>query len=56
VVDLSGFEATAFRSVYAVVLKRSDPNPMELQSDDEKIAEKRPTKKRTKNGRGQIES
>ena len=36
--DLSGFERPVTRSVYAVVLKKGDPNPMEPQSDDEKIA------------------
>ncbi|GAC1638468.1 MAG: S41 family peptidase [Candidatus Acidiferrum sp.] len=36
--DLSGFQRPVTRSVYAVVLKKGDPNPMEPQSDDEKVA------------------
>ena len=36
--DLSGFQRPVTRSVYAVVLKKGDPNPVEPQSDDEKIA------------------
>jgi len=36
--DLSGFQRPVTRSVYAIVLKKGDPNPMEPQSDDEKIA------------------
>jgi len=44
--DLSGFQRPLSRSVYAVVLKKSDPNPMEPQSDDEKIAEKKADEKK----------
>ena len=36
--DLSGFQRPVTRSIYAVVLKKGDPNPVEPQSDDEKIA------------------
>src|SRR5204863_3848304 len=36
--DLSGFQRPVTRSVYAVVLKKGDPNPGEPQSDDEKVA------------------
>ncbi|HLZ12871.1 MAG TPA: PDZ domain-containing protein [Candidatus Acidoferrum sp.] len=36
--DLSGFQRPVTRSVYAVVLKKGEPNPMEPQSDDEKVA------------------
>ncbi len=36
--DLSGFQRPVTRSVYAVVLKKGDPNPVDPQSDDEKIA------------------
>jgi len=36
--DLSGFQRPVTRSVYAIVLKKGDPNPMEPQSDDEKVA------------------
>jgi len=36
--DLSGFQRPVTRSVYAMVLKKGDPNPVEPQSDDEKIA------------------
>lgn len=35
--DLSGFQRPVSRSVYAVVLKKGDANPIEPQSDDEKI-------------------
>lgn len=36
--DLSGFQRPVTRNVYAVVLKKGDPNPVEPQSDDEKVA------------------
>lgn len=36
--DLSSFQHPVTRSVYAVVLKKGDPNPVEPQSDEEKIA------------------
>jgi tricorn protease len=45
--DLSGFQRPVSRSVYAVVLKKSDPNPVEPQSDDEKIAEKKAEEKKS---------
>ena len=37
--DLSSFQHPLTRSVYAVVLKKGDPNPVEPQSDEEKIAQ-----------------
>ena len=37
--DLSSFQHPLTRSVYAVVLKKGDPNPVEPQSDEEKISE-----------------
>ncbi len=36
--DLSGFQRPVTRSVYGIVLKKGDPNPVEPQSDDEKVA------------------
>ena len=36
--DLSSFQHPLTRSVYAVVLKKSDPNPIEPESDEEKVA------------------
>lgn len=36
--DLSSFQHPLTRSVYAVVLKKGDPSPVEPQSDEEKIA------------------
>jgi len=39
--DLSGFQRPVSRSIYAVVLKKTDPNPVEPQSDDEKIGDKK---------------
>jgi tricorn protease len=36
--DLSSFQHPLIRNVYAVVLKKGDPNPVEPQSDEEKIA------------------
>jgi tricorn protease len=36
--DLSSYQRPLTRSVYAVVLKKGDPNPVEPQSDEEKIA------------------
>ena len=44
--DLSGFQRPVSRSVYAVVLKKTDANPMEPQSDDEKLAEKKAEEKK----------
>ncbi len=35
--DLSSFQHPVTRSVYAVVLKKGDPNPVEPQSDEEKV-------------------
>lgn len=43
--DLSGFQRPVSRSVYAIVLKKTDANPVEPQSDDEKIAEKKDEEK-----------
>ena len=39
--DLSGFQRPVSRSIYAVVLKKTDPNPVEPQSDDEKVGDKK---------------
>jgi len=36
--DLSSFQHPLTRSIYAVVLKKGDPNPVEPQSDEEKVA------------------
>jgi tricorn protease len=36
--DLSSFQHPLTRSVYAVVLKKGDPNPIEPESDEEKVA------------------
>jgi tricorn protease len=44
--DLSGFQRPVSRSVYAIVLKKTDANPMEPQSDDEKLAEKKAEEKK----------
>jgi tricorn protease len=44
--DLSGFQRPVSRSVYAVVLKKTDANPVEPQSDDEKVAEKKAEEKK----------
>jgi tricorn protease len=35
--DLSSYQHPLTRSVYAVVLKKGDPNPVEPQSDEEKV-------------------
>src|SRR5208337_1756770 len=43
--DLSGFQRPVSRSVYAVVLKKTDANPVEPQSDDEKVGEKKDEEK-----------
>jgi len=45
--DLSSFQHPLTRSVYAVVLKKGDPNPVEPQSDEEKLA--KPDEKNDKN-------
>ena len=44
--DLSGFQRPVSRNVYGVVLKKTDANPMEPQSDDEKAAEKKADEKK----------
>ena len=44
--DLSGFQRPVSRSVYAIVLKKTDANPMEPQSDDEKLPEKKAEEKK----------
>jgi len=36
--DLSSYQHPLTRNVYAVVLKKGDPNPVEPQSDEEKVA------------------
>ncbi len=36
--DLSSFQHPVLRSIYAVVLKKGDPSPVEPQSDEEKAA------------------
>jgi tricorn protease len=36
--DLSSFQHPVLRSVYAVVLKKGEPSPVEPQSDEEKVA------------------
>ncbi len=36
--DLSSFQHPVSRNVYAVVLKKGDPSPVEPQSDEEKVA------------------
>jgi tricorn protease len=38
--DLSSFQHPLTRSIYAVVLKKGDPNPVEPQSDEEKVVAK----------------
>ena len=35
--DLSSFQHPHLRNIYAVVLKKGDPNPLEPQSDEEKV-------------------
>ena len=38
--DLSSFQHPVTRNIYGVVLKKGDPNPVEPQSDEEKVAGK----------------
>ncbi|MEO8647581.1 MAG: PDZ domain-containing protein [Acidobacteriota bacterium] len=40
--DMSSFPFQTSRSVYALVLKRTDPSPLSPESDEEKIAEPKP--------------
>ncbi len=40
--DMSSFPFTTTRSVYAVVLKKTDPSPLSPESDEEKIADAKP--------------
>jgi len=46
--DLSSYQHPVTRSIYAVVLKKSDPNPVEPQSDEEKVADKEKDKDKEK--------
>jgi len=39
--DLSSFQHPVLRSVYAVVLKKGDPNPVAPESDEEKVKEEK---------------
>jgi tricorn protease len=39
--DLSSFQHPVLRSIYAAVLKKGDPSPVEPQSDEEKAAEEK---------------
>jgi len=39
--DLSSFQHPVLRSVYAAVLKKGDPSPVEPQSDEEKAADEK---------------
>jgi tricorn protease len=39
--DLSSFQHPVLRNVYAVVLKKGDPSPVEPQSDEEKAADEK---------------
>jgi tricorn protease len=39
--DMSGYQRPVSRNVYAVVLKKTDANPVEPESDDEKVAAKK---------------
>ena len=39
--DLSSFQHPVLRNVYAVVLKKGDAYPVEPQSDEEKMREKK---------------
>jgi len=43
--DLSSFQHPVLRSVYAVVLKKGDPNPVEPQSDEEKVKDQKSEEK-----------
>ena len=43
--DLSSFEHPVSRSVYAAVLKKGEPSPVQPESDEEKVAEKKDEKK-----------
>ncbi|HKF25612.1 MAG TPA: PDZ domain-containing protein [Candidatus Acidoferrum sp.] len=52
--DLSGFQRPVSRNVYAVVLKKTDANPVEPQSDDEKIEEKKEAK--DENAKGDVKA
>ncbi len=45
--DLSSYQHPVLRSVYAAVLKKGDPSPLEPQSDEEKIQSDKDTDKKT---------
>jgi tricorn protease len=51
--DLSSFQHPVTRSVYAVVLKKGDANPVEPQSDEEKIAKPEEKGKDAEKDKGQ---
>jgi len=46
--DLSSFQHPVLRSVYAVVLKKGDPDPVAPESDEEKVAEAKKDKDQPK--------
>ena len=48
--DLSSYQHPVLRNVYAAVLKKGDPSPVEPQSDEEKVAE--PKKEATTDNAG----
>src|SRR5262249_56564427 len=44
--DMSSYPHRPTRSVYATVLKKTDPSPLAPESDEEKVAEEKPSEKK----------
>src|SRR5262249_61948011 len=43
--DMSGYPHRPTRSVYVAVLKKTDPSPLAPESDEEKVADEKPSEK-----------
>jgi tricorn protease len=46
VFDMSGYPHRPTRSIYVAVLKKTDPSPLAPESDEEKVAEEKPSEKK----------
>src|SRR5262249_60534369 len=44
--DMSSYPHRPTRSVYVAVLKKTDPSPLAPESDEEKVAEEKPSEKK----------
>ncbi len=51
--DMSGYPHRPTRNVYLAVLKKTDPSPLAPESDEEKVAEEKPSEKKDGEKEGQ---